>query len=250
MLGTFILAFGWFGFNAGSSLAGADGRIGIVAANTMLAGMAATVCGVLYMWLHHRQARPVDDVQQHARGPGRHHRRPARSSRRSAPSSSAPSPACWSSGASSSSTSSRSTIRSARSASTASTAPGASSPSASSRTAATARAGTASARPTTSAWPAWASPVSSTATRSSSSPSSSRWWPASAGTSSSAASPSTSSARSWAQPRLGRGRDRGPRHARDGLPGYPEFVATVAPERCPSRRRRGQGQLAASKRAY
>ena len=46
----------------------------------------------------------------------------ARSSRRSARSSSAPSPACWSSGASSSSTRSRSTIRSARSASTASTA--------------------------------------------------------------------------------------------------------------------------------
>jgi len=51
MLGTFILAFGWFGFNAGSSLAGGDGRIGIVATNTMLAGMSATVCGMLYQWL-------------------------------------------------------------------------------------------------------------------------------------------------------------------------------------------------------
>jgi Amt family ammonium transporter len=49
-LGTFILAFGWFGFNAGSSLAGSDGRIGIVAANTMIAGMAATLSGVVYMW--------------------------------------------------------------------------------------------------------------------------------------------------------------------------------------------------------
>jgi len=49
-VGTFILAFGWFGFNAGSSLAGADGRIGIVAANTMIAGMSATLSGVLYMW--------------------------------------------------------------------------------------------------------------------------------------------------------------------------------------------------------
>lgn len=48
--GTFILAFGWFGFNAGSSLAGTDGRIGVVAVNTMLAGMAATLSGVLYMW--------------------------------------------------------------------------------------------------------------------------------------------------------------------------------------------------------
>ncbi|HEX2661106.1 MAG TPA: ammonium transporter [Polyangia bacterium] len=51
MIGTFILAFGWFGFNAGSSLAGGDGRIGIVAVNTMLAGMSATVSGMLYMWL-------------------------------------------------------------------------------------------------------------------------------------------------------------------------------------------------------
>ena len=73
MLGTFILAFGWFGFNAGSSLAGGDGRIGIVATNTMLAGMSATVFGMLYMWIDHREARPVDDVQQHARGPGGHH---------------------------------------------------------------------------------------------------------------------------------------------------------------------------------
>ena len=38
MLGTFILAFGWFGFNAGSTLAGGDLRIAVVAINTMLAG--------------------------------------------------------------------------------------------------------------------------------------------------------------------------------------------------------------------
>ncbi len=49
-LGTFILAFGWFGFNAGSSLAGTDGRIGVVAVNTMVAGMAASLSGVIYMW--------------------------------------------------------------------------------------------------------------------------------------------------------------------------------------------------------
>jgi Amt family ammonium transporter len=54
-LGTFILAFGWFGFNAGSSLAGGDGRIGIVAVNTMIAGMSATLSGVLYMW---RKGKP------------------------------------------------------------------------------------------------------------------------------------------------------------------------------------------------
>ncbi|HVZ73337.1 MAG TPA: ammonium transporter, partial [Polyangia bacterium] len=57
-IGTFILAFGWFGFNAGSSLAGADGRIGIVAANTMIAGMSATLSGVLYMWVRYGKPDP------------------------------------------------------------------------------------------------------------------------------------------------------------------------------------------------
>jgi Amt family ammonium transporter len=51
MLGSFILAFGWFGFNPGSSLSAMDGRIGIIATNTMLAGMSATLSCVLYMWL-------------------------------------------------------------------------------------------------------------------------------------------------------------------------------------------------------
>ena len=40
VVGCFILAFGWFGFNAGSTLAGTDLRIGVVATNTMLAGAA------------------------------------------------------------------------------------------------------------------------------------------------------------------------------------------------------------------
>jgi Amt family ammonium transporter len=51
MLGTFILAFGWFGFNAGSSLAGSDGRIGIIATNTMLASAAGAVSTMLYVWM-------------------------------------------------------------------------------------------------------------------------------------------------------------------------------------------------------
>ncbi len=38
-LGTFILAFGWFGFNPGSTLAGTDLRISFVVVNTMLASV-------------------------------------------------------------------------------------------------------------------------------------------------------------------------------------------------------------------
>jgi Amt family ammonium transporter len=54
MIGCFILAFGWFGFNPGSTL-GASGagclRIGSVAVNTMLAGCTGTFGAVLYMWI-------------------------------------------------------------------------------------------------------------------------------------------------------------------------------------------------------
>ncbi len=50
VLGTFILAFGWFGLNAGMSLASEDGRIAVVAVNTFLASAAATVAGCLVMY--------------------------------------------------------------------------------------------------------------------------------------------------------------------------------------------------------
>ncbi len=53
LLGCFILAFGWFGFNPGSTL-GASGngnlRISSVAVNTMLAGMAGSFAAMFYMW--------------------------------------------------------------------------------------------------------------------------------------------------------------------------------------------------------
>jgi Amt family ammonium transporter len=59
MLGTFILAFGWFGFNAGSSLAGADGRIGIVATNTMLASMSGALAACVYVWAVYGKPDPT-----------------------------------------------------------------------------------------------------------------------------------------------------------------------------------------------
>lgn len=56
LMGCFILAFGWFGFNPGSTL-GASGngalRIGSVAVNTMLAGMMGSFAALLYMWIRY-----------------------------------------------------------------------------------------------------------------------------------------------------------------------------------------------------
>ncbi len=50
VIGTFILAFGWFGFNPGSTLAGGDLRISVVAVNTMMAGTGGAIVATLYMW--------------------------------------------------------------------------------------------------------------------------------------------------------------------------------------------------------
>src|SRR5258706_678837 len=54
LLSCFILAFGWFGFNPGSTLgASMNGnlRIGIIAVNTMLAGAFGSVAAMGYTWL-------------------------------------------------------------------------------------------------------------------------------------------------------------------------------------------------------
>ncbi len=58
LIGTFILAFGWFGFNPGSTLAGSDLRIGVIATNTMLAGAAGSIGAMLYMWLKYGKPDP------------------------------------------------------------------------------------------------------------------------------------------------------------------------------------------------
>lgn len=58
IIGTFILAFGWFGFNPGSTLAGTDLRIGVVATNTMLASAAGAFAAMIYMWLRFGKPDP------------------------------------------------------------------------------------------------------------------------------------------------------------------------------------------------
>jgi Amt family ammonium transporter len=52
LLGTFILAFGWFGFNPGSTLGISGGgldRVGIIAAVTMIASVGGGLTAALYM---------------------------------------------------------------------------------------------------------------------------------------------------------------------------------------------------------
>ena len=48
VIGTLLLAFGWFGFNAGSTLGATDLRISVVAANTFIAA-AAGAAGVIFV---------------------------------------------------------------------------------------------------------------------------------------------------------------------------------------------------------
>jgi Amt family ammonium transporter len=50
MFGTLLLAFGWFGFNAGSSLSGTTDRIITIAVNTMLASGAGAITACIYVW--------------------------------------------------------------------------------------------------------------------------------------------------------------------------------------------------------
>ncbi len=61
ILGTFILAFGWFGFNPGSTL-GASGngalRIGIVAVATMLASGFGAFSALTYTWFREGKPNP------------------------------------------------------------------------------------------------------------------------------------------------------------------------------------------------
>jgi Amt family ammonium transporter len=47
LLGVFILAFGWFGFNAGSTLAATDLRISVIAVNTMLASATGAIAAMI-----------------------------------------------------------------------------------------------------------------------------------------------------------------------------------------------------------
>ena len=56
MLGTFILLFGWFGFNAASTLSATDVQFATVATNTAIAGAFGAVVSML--WIMRRSGKP------------------------------------------------------------------------------------------------------------------------------------------------------------------------------------------------
>ncbi len=74
ILGTFILAFGWFGFNPGSTLAGTDLRIAVVATNTMLASATGLHgSGSLDVVGSHQETGSEHGLQRNAGRLGRHY---------------------------------------------------------------------------------------------------------------------------------------------------------------------------------
>jgi Amt family ammonium transporter len=59
VVGTFVLAFGWFGFNPGSTLSGTDLRISYVVVNTMLAGIMGALGAYVAMALKGMKPDPT-----------------------------------------------------------------------------------------------------------------------------------------------------------------------------------------------
>jgi len=56
MLGTFILLFGWFGFNAASTFAATDVRFAVVATNTAIAGAFGSIAAMF--WMMRKDGKP------------------------------------------------------------------------------------------------------------------------------------------------------------------------------------------------
>lgn len=58
IVGTIILFFCWFAFNAGSTLSASDFRLSVVATNTLIAGAVGGVFAMFYMWLTYGKPDP------------------------------------------------------------------------------------------------------------------------------------------------------------------------------------------------
>lgn len=59
IIGTIILFFCWFAFNAGSTTSGTDLRLAVVATNTMIAGAVGGVTAMFYMWKKYGKPDPT-----------------------------------------------------------------------------------------------------------------------------------------------------------------------------------------------
>jgi Amt family ammonium transporter len=55
IIGTLILGFGWFGFNAGSTLSATEPRIAEIATNTAIASATGGLTSLGYVWQRHRR---------------------------------------------------------------------------------------------------------------------------------------------------------------------------------------------------
>jgi Amt family ammonium transporter len=55
IMGTFVLAFGWFGFNAGSTLSASEPRIAEIAVNTAISSATGALTALFYVWQRHRR---------------------------------------------------------------------------------------------------------------------------------------------------------------------------------------------------
>ncbi len=58
IIGTIILYFCWFAFNAGSTLNSSDFRLSVVATNTMVAGAVGGLTAMFYMWVRYGKPDP------------------------------------------------------------------------------------------------------------------------------------------------------------------------------------------------
>ena len=57
-VGAFILWFGWFGFNAGSTLSATNAMIGHIAMTTLLSSAAGCVAVIIFTWIRYKKADP------------------------------------------------------------------------------------------------------------------------------------------------------------------------------------------------
>lgn len=58
IIGTIVLFFCWFSFNAGSTLNASDFRLSVVATNTMIAGAIGGLIAMFYMWIRYGKPDP------------------------------------------------------------------------------------------------------------------------------------------------------------------------------------------------